>query len=247
MQESFYSNLPRSFTVSNDPIELRLLQEYGSVFLSRGGVVPPPKIVFRDHADVGAFQNSVATSVETIGGFEIELQTAAMNGLRGAAAEAAAVGYTITPRGSDSGKRGYDETVGLWKSRIEPALDHWVSRQRLPADEAKRIRAMPPFDQVAAVLRLEEDGIWFAKDLTKSILYSVAPPGTSQHISMLAIDLNEFGIEPVRTILARHGWFQTVFSDLPHFTFLGVPEADLAGLGLRKVTAYDQVFWLPDI
>ena len=44
---------------------------------------------------------------------------------------------------------------------------------------------------------------------------------------MLAFDVNEFDNPRVREILAKHGWFQTVLSDLPHFTYLGLKEKDL--------------------
>jgi hypothetical protein len=64
---------------------------------------------------------------------------------------------------------------------------------------------------------------------------------------MLALDVNEF-LEPrVREILAQHGWFQTVLSDLPHFTFLGLPEAELPQRGLKRVDVDGQAFWIPDV
>jgi len=51
----------------------------------------------------------------------------------------------------------------------------------------------------------------------------------------------------VREILAKHGWFQTVVSDLPHFTYLGIPENKLKNLGLKKITDDERVFWIPDL
>ena len=97
------------------------------------------------------------------------------------------------------------------------------------------------------VLELEENGLYFAKDLSKSIIYSVAPPGTSQHLSMLALDVAEFDDKDVRALLIEHKWFQTVVSDLPHFTYLGVREDELADLGLKKVLSCHRTFWLPDV
>jgi hypothetical protein len=48
----------------------------------------------------------------------------------------------------------------------------------------------------------------------------------------------------------RHGWFQTVVSDLPHFTFIGRDERVLPQFGLRRVsqTHKDQeyVYWVPE-
>jgi len=75
----------------------------------------------------------------------------------------------------------------------------------------------------------------------------VAPPGTSQHLSMLALDVKEFENAKVREILAAHGWFQTVASDLPHFTYIGAKESELPGLGLKKTTSGGRTFWVPDI
>src|SRR5690606_16903621 len=144
----------------------------------------------------------------------------AMDGLRKAISEATAASLSITPRGADSAKRTYNETIELWKSRVDPALKHWVANGRLAQTDADKIRALSIFDQVIEVLKLEEKGIYFAKDLSKSIIYSVAPPGTSQHLSLLALDVTQHDDAKVRKILADNGWFQTVASDLPHFTFL---------------------------
>jgi len=94
---------------------------------------------------------------------------------------------------------------------------------------------------------MEKKGLYFSKDLSKSILYSIAAPGTSQHIAMLAFDVNEFENPRVREIMAKHGWFQTVLSDLPHFTFLGLKEKDLPKNGLRSVELNGQVFWIPNV
>jgi hypothetical protein len=113
--------------------------------------------------------------------------------------------------------------------------------------QANAIRALRPFEQLPEIFALEEKGIYFAKDLSKSIIYSVAPPGASQHLSLLAFDVAEFNNERVREILASYKWYQTVTSDLPHFTFLGVPERELSGLGLKRVENSGRRFWLPDV
>jgi hypothetical protein len=118
---------------------------------------------------------------------------------------------------------------------------------RLTKQESKRIRALTPREQVPEILRLEQWEIFFSKEFSKSIFYSVAAPGTSQHISMLALDVTEHASAPVRAILARHGWFQTVLSDMPHFTYLGAEEPDLPSLGLKRVQNQGRVFWIPDL
>jgi hypothetical protein len=59
--------------------------------------------------------------------------------------------------------------------------------------------------------------------------------------------MNEFA-EPVACwIMARHGWFQTVVSDLPHFTYLGEAEDTLPSLGLKRIESSGRIFWTPDV
>jgi hypothetical protein len=64
---------------------------------------------------------------------------------------------------------------------------------------------------------------------------------------MLAFDVNEFFVDRVREILAAEGWFQTVLSDLPHFTFLGLQQGELVERGLKAVQVSGQKFWIPDV
>lgn len=243
---SFRKSLPGGFSEPGDETGRKLLEEYGAVFVARGGAVPPKTVIFRDEAEVSAFQSSLQTSKENIEGFDIELQAAAMTALKNARGEAEARGLKITPRGPDSARRGYKDTVELWASRVEPALAHWVEQGKLDPGEAERIRGLRPFEQVPEVFKLESKGLYFAKSLDKSIIYSVAPPGASQHLSMLALDIAEYKEGTVIEIMAKNGWYQTVVSDLPHFTFLGVPENELPGLGLKKAINGGRAFWVPD-
>ncbi len=243
----FLDNLPKDFEQPTDDAGRLLLREYGAVFLARNGATPPNKVVFKDEADVTAFQSTLKRSSDSVGGITVDLQTAALTALKKAQAEAKLSKLTISPRGADSSRRGYDHTVSLWASRVNPGLVHWVAKGRITPAEANRIKGLSPYEQVPEILKLEKDGIFFAKSLSKSIIYSVAPPGTSQHLSMLALDVKEFDNAKVRSILAKHGWFQTVLSDLPHFTFIGVSEDDLPGLGLKKVIDAERVFWVPNL
>ncbi len=244
---NFNSSLPEGFEQPTDSVGRKMLREYGAVYIARGGAVPPTKVVFKDEADVAAYQAKAGAVRETVGGVSIELQAAAMKALQEAASEAGQKGMTITPRGSDAAKRDYQGTVDLWKSRVDPGLDHWSQQGRITAADADRIRRLSPFEQVPEIFKLEEKGIYFAKDLSKSIIYSVAPPGTSQHLSMLALDVTENENVKIRETLARHGWFQTVPTDLPHFTFLGVPESELTKLGLKQVRTGGRIFYVPNL
>jgi hypothetical protein len=244
----YLASLPSGFKLpeDGDEVGLRILSDYGSVFVARG-ITAPPTVRFRSPAECADWQASLEVARAEIRGITVELQKPALAALQAARAEANQAQLDITPRGEDASRRSYETTVALWRSRVEPALSHWVSAGRLSSPEAERIRALPPADQVPAVLELESRGMFFSKDFAKSILYSVAAPGTSQHLSLLALDVAEYSNPQVRAILAQHGWFQTVKSDLPHFTYLGVGEAELADLGLNDETMNGQRFWVPDI
>lgn len=247
IRSGFFGNVPSNFERPTDEIGTRILKEYGAIFIARGGAKPPITVIFRDESAVSTFQNSLDRSTETVGGISIELQAAAMDALRKAISEASRLGKKITPRGADSARRDYSGTIELWKSRVDPGLAHWTGKGRISAVDSSRIKTLSPFEQVTEILRLESQGMYFAKDLSKSIIYSVAPPGTSQHLSMLAIDITEHNDAAVREIMAKNGWHQTVVSDLPHFTYLGVPDSELLGLGLKKVNDGGRIYWLPSI
>jgi hypothetical protein len=210
--------------------------------------MPPPVCVFTNEDQVTKFQEEAGFDEEQIGFDAIELQPEALKQLRKAREQAQKEGLDITPRdGAEAARRNYGDSVRLWNSRFLPALDYWQSQGRLTAEQVSRLKSLPLSQQIAEVLELEKDGIYFSKDLSKSILYSIAAPGTSQHIHMLAFDVNEFENPRVREIMAQHGWFQTVLSDLPHFTFLGLKEKDLPKHGLRSIEVNGQVFWIPNV
>jgi hypothetical protein len=232
----------------SDPVARRILEEYGAIFVADKKVTPPPVCMFSNEEQVTKFQDDAGFEVGVIGFDEVELQPEALRQLNKAREEAQKEGLDITPRdGAEAGRRNYEDSVRLWNSRFEPALDYWLSQGRLTAEQVARLKSLPLKEQVGEVLELENAGIYFSKDLSKSILYSIAAPGTSQHIAMLAFDVNEFENPRVREIMAKHGWFQTVLSDLPHFTFLGLKEKDLPKHGLRSVEINGQVFWIPNV
>jgi hypothetical protein len=232
----------------DDAVERRILEDYGAVLVAGPEARRPPRCVFENAAEVEEFQAAAGVAGRDIGGVFIELQPAAMAALCAACGEAQQAGLAITPRGgAEAARRDFDGTVRLWLSRVEPALIHWQTAGRLSAAQTERIRRLSLREQVREVLELETQGIFFSKDLSKSILYSVAAPGASQHLSMLALDVAEFLNPSVRAMLARHGWFQTVQSDLPHFTFLGLSETDLPARGLRRVNVGEQAFWIPNV
>jgi len=232
----------------DDEVARRVLHDYGAMFIGNADIMPPPACVFTSEAEVSRFQAAAGIASAQIGAATIELQPAAMAALLAARLAAQVEKLDITPRdGAEACRRSFGDTVRLWNSRFLPGLDHWTRAGRLRPGEADRLKALPVNQQVAEVLALETQGLFFSKDFSKSILYSIAAPGTSQHIAMLAFDANEFPDPRVREILADHGWFQTVLSDLPHFTFLGCAETELPSRGLKPVEVDGQKFWIPDV
>ena len=208
----------------------------------------PPVCVFTSDEQVLQFQERAGYITEMIGYDDVELQPEAMKQLLKAREEAQKENLDITPRdGAEAARRSYEDSLQLWNTRFEPGLTYWLAQGRLSEEQVARLKSLPLRQQIAEVLELEKSGIFFSKDLSKSILYSIAAPGTSQHIAMLAFDVNEFDNPRVREILAKHGWFQTVLSDLPHFTFLGLKEKDLPKHGLKQVEVDGQVFWIPNV
>jgi hypothetical protein len=232
---------------AGDAVAHRLLEEYGAMFVAADCVRVPPVCVFCSESEVAAFQREAAPEAAMFGADRVELQPAALKALLAARAEARAAGFDITPRGGEeAARRSYEDSVRLWRSRVLPALDHWCAAGRLTSRRAEGLCALPLRAQVEQVLALEARGLFFSKDFSKSILHSVAAPGASQHLSLLAFDVEEFRDPVVRRTLARHGWFQTVCSDLPHFTFLGLAESELPARGLKRIETGGQIFWIPD-
>jgi len=245
----------------NDAVASRVFREYGAMFVGKDDIFAGFRLineggqikffvncVFKDEREVNSYQTSLRTKSANIGGTNIELREDAMNALLAAVDEAKQKGLRITPRGgATAAKRSYQTTVELWNSRFYPALNYWVGKGSISRRDAEAAKSADISTQVKKVLEWEDRRLWFSKDLSKSILYSVAAPGASQHIFMLALDVEQFGTKAVRDVLAKHGWFQTVKSDLPHFTYLGVDRDKLKSLGLKSVPSGGQEFWIPVI
>jgi hypothetical protein len=234
----------------SSPLEARIFAEYGAVFFTTAS--PPPVIIFSNEEQVQLFQSSLSVGRALLGDYEIELQAEAMEALVAAVAEAEQRGLRISARAADAGRRSYQDTVRLWNRNLNRGLDHWVSEGRLAADLAQLLRKLTPTDQLQMVLELEErDHMYFGSGFNKSILHSVAAPGTSQHLSMLAFDVAQYQDETIERILALHGWHRTIINDLPHFTFLGHAEEALPDMGLKQIKLNypdrSYRFWIPDM
>jgi hypothetical protein len=234
----------------SSPVEKRLFAEYGALLVSKA--TPPATIIFANAAQVEAFQSSLNSTKAKIGEYEIELQAEAMATLLGAAREVERRGGTLTPRAADSARRSYEETVSLWRRNVNRGLQHWQKEGRIDKARVSLIQALEPVEQVAVILELEvQEQIYFGTFFNRSILYSVAAPGASQHLTMLAFDVQEYRHEVVEAVLNEYGWHRTVLHDLPHFTYLGYREEDLPQLGLKRVTLDSDErtfrFWIPDV
>lgn len=231
--------------VDTEIVAHRVFKDYGAMFIADKSVKYPSKCVFRSEDEVTAFQSGVEQKTVVINGTSVTLQENALKALEKARADARKAGVSITPRGASASKRSFSDTSRIWNSRFEPALRHWTGRGRISAADADKARKSDIIDQVARVMEWEKDQLWFSTRFNYSIFSSVAAPGTSQHLSMIAFDVTEFGNKRVREILNRHGWFQTIIDDTPHFTFLGHDEKDLPKYGLVASQKDGFTFWIP--
>lgn len=232
------------------PVEKRLFAEYGAIFATTA--TPPPVIIFNDADQVERFQSSLASRRAVFGDHEVMLQSVALDALSAAASEMADRGGSITARASDAGGRSYEDTVRLWVRNVTRGLEHWLGLGRITPEQTKSIGDLSPVDQISVILHLEDaEQLFFGTFFDRSILYSVAAPGASQHLSLLAFDVAEYEDSEIVPVLARHGWHRTVPNDLPHFTFLGRDEQSLPDLGLSRIERINcgrvYGFWTPDI
>jgi len=231
-------------------VEKRLFAEYGAVFVT--AATPPPVVIFDSATQVEEFQSSLSLRSAVFGDHEILLQTAAIERLAAAAEEMAERGGSITARSADSGGRSYAETVALWLRNVTRGLEHWEGLGRITSTRARSIRDQLPVDQVSTVLGLEDtEQLFFGSFFDRSILSSVAAPGASQHLAMLAFDVKEYQEPDIDPVLGKNGWYRTVPDDLPHFTYLGRDVNSLLDLGLRFeeriIGGRVYEFWTPDI
>lgn len=233
---------------ADDPLARRVLAEYGAMFSAVDSVVLPPKCVFQNSSEVSAFQGRLNVSARDLSGRRIELQAAAQRALDTARNEAAAANAQISPvDDTDAAKRDYNDSARIWSKRFFPALQFWVRAGAIGETEAVAALNEPLAAQARRVLAWETRGFNFGTGRSRSIFSSAAPPGTSQHLSLLAFDTANYGEAKVRTIMNANGWFQTVIDDPAHFTFLGVSENELPGRGLKPVRAGNFIYWLPDM
>jgi|GEM_PF-322364 len=223
-----------------------ILFQYGAAFTASDRVRVPDRCVFLDEGDVQRFQATAKIKSAMLGDTLIELQESAMEALEVARSEAQSQGLDITPLdGSIAARRVYRDTVAIWNSRFDPAIRYWIGAGRIAPTELDAVNSLDIFSLIEKVSAWEKQGLFFGTGTYSSIFSSVAPPGTSQHLSMIALDVVQHGDPRVRLIMAKNGWFQTIKGDMTHFTYLGVLEQELPGRGLQFVIYNDRGFWIP--
>lgn len=231
-------------------VENRIIAEYGAVFLNADAAVKmPDRCRFADEAEVAAYNAEINVSKKTIGGKLIELQKAAMDSLLKVAAR---TGGAITPKGSNPARRSFAAVQISWDKTIDAGADYWTKNansagHRLSAEQAETLKSLTGEAQIKTVLELEARGFLFHPEHDRSVTVYTAIPGASQHLLMLALDVEEYADEKARAAFAENGWFQTVYRDRPHFTYLGVKQSDLPALGLETKQFEGRDFWIPKV
>src|SRR5262249_10236252 len=149
--------------------------------------------VFPGPEEVEGFQKSLRASRGTFGEFEVVLQTEAIEALTRASDRLVVAGKQLSARAADSGGRSYEDTVRLWTRNVTTGVEHWQGEGLLSAERVLEIQRLSPNDQIELILEMEErDGLFFGTFFDKSILHSVAAPGASQHLSLLAFDVLDY-------------------------------------------------------
>ncbi|WP_017317364.1 D-alanyl-D-alanine carboxypeptidase family protein [Mastigocladopsis repens] len=75
------------------------------------------------------------------------------------------------------------------------------------------------------------------------ILGVVAPPGTSQHLWGLAVDLRVSN-EVQKQALNKNGWYRTVEYDTLHWTYVGLPPERLTQFGFQNKVVGGINYWI---
>lgn len=75
------------------------------------------------------------------------------------------------------------------------------------------------------------------------ILGVVAPPGASQHLWGLAVDLRVSN-EAQKQALNQNGWYRTVEYDVPHWTYVGLAPEKLAEFGFQNKVVEGINYWV---
>lgn len=223
-----------------EPVSAAILAQYGALYVSAPQLILPSTCI-PDRQELAAFSRRVIFESRNIDGVQVSFQKPALDAFMGARQAAAAQGLSIRPNGSNATLRDYETTVEIWQRNLKAGINvHGAAAARQAELLSPDIRL-----SIAVVLEIEKSGLLLGSGGGKSILQVAAPPGTSQHVSGLALDIAEYEDARVREILAEHGFFQTIANDFPHFTFLGLRSDQLAGIGLAPRVIEGHTFYVP--
>jgi hypothetical protein len=156
---------------------------------------------------------------------------------------------------ADWAKRTYCNTLVNWKSRLDKMPDKKLLKDlTLDLDDLtdsikkKRINLTIGEELKTANQKRKSTSTYYGSR-KNPIMRSVAIPGASQHLLLIAFDLEIINADIIET-LNNAGWYQTVPNDDRHFTYLGYKtEEDLKKNGLKRVECKksEYKFWIPNI
>lgn len=233
-------------------VEKRVMSEYGAIFLNSDmSVVMPNRCIFASEAEVTAFQGRAKISKQTVGGRAIELQQPAMNALLKAIGEAGQ-DARVKPVNANPARRSFAAVQSSWNEAVRAGADYWTGKsnkngKKFTAADAKALKSLTGEPQIKRVFELEAEGFSFHPEHNRSIVVYTAIPGASQHLLMLALDIDDAGSQKTRAALGANGWFRTVYRDRPHYTYLGLKRNELASNGLVMKEFDSKEFWVPKI
>jgi len=233
---------------ASNKIARRVLAEYGAMFTASDKIKLPQVCIFSDEVSVRDFQAKLNVTEIDVNGSVIRLQAPAAKSMQTLLQAASALNVSVRPLdGAVAGGRDYADTKRIWLSRVDPALKYWSRRSRIIEEESASFGNLSMQDQIEKIINWEENGLLFGTSRAVSIFTSTAPPGTSQHISLIAFDVAPPVTSMVRTLFNANGWYQTVKGDVAHFTYLGVVESELPKRGLKPALHNGTLYWIPNI
>ncbi len=222
-QQRFLSAIARNLPTIPQPgtYEYILLRAYGTVFVNPDvGIKLPPKHIFANEQETQNFQATLTMGqVDSTKDCYLQKSAAdALNKARSLQKIPLKSGY-----GSGDCTRTFNTNLRFWykyaNNQVLTNLRFWYKYAN---------------NQVLAKVKEGKE--------TK-ILGLVAPPGTSQHLWGLAIDLR-VGSKEQKKALNENGWFQTVENDVPHWTYVGLAEENLPLFGFKRRVVRGITYWI---
>ncbi|WP_193196123.1 D-alanyl-D-alanine carboxypeptidase family protein [Nostoc sp. MG11] len=215
-QERFLSTIARKLPIIPQPgtFEYILLRAYGAAFVNPDTEIKlPQKDIFANEQETQEFQDTLIMG-QVDGTKDCYLQKSAADALNKARSSYRGASLTLQNIPLKSGYGSGDCTRSF----------------------ATNLRFWHKYANNQILARVQQ-----GKE-TK-ILGLVAPPGTSQHLWGLAIDLRASN-QRQKQALNQNGWFQTVENDIPHWTYIGLREENLSQFGFKNQVVRGITYWV---